>query len=786
MAATADVLAQKLDETHAEIAHVRAQVVAALRALYAGGGGSSEGRGAGVTLDDALRLAAKWTPAAGDGSSELQARVQALSDALVGAVEQLQLGGAAPQARLVHSFTHRERLKRQMAQASAMISLVDKLTHVDRLLGDIDALLDERQLVGAARAVVEAQRLLAALVAEEAAARGGDNQDHTAAQDDNITRLIELQLLRKKSRLVRQLKQIFATAIVWKDGALRVSKARSDAAGGVLSAGGSLPPGADEPLGDFWKACEVTGELPERLKDLAKAVVQHLIKPALRGASASTRVSRDAGSASLKLVRAGDGGSAASPSPAKSEVAQVAAKCSSVVSILYFLHAEVFASDPELMGRLGAFLWKIPGNLEAQLMTLLQEKIPQDAAALSSYRDAVIVGVRELEDKLLAIGFSACVDSQLRSFVQQLQELYAKKRRQSVLSQGRDMMRRGYNDSVKITGATERCNLEASVGSGKKDKGGAGAAAAAVSMAGGVDDVESGAFQVPNYRVSTCAHDVVELAHQTLIEGCTSEPKCASLLFQTSRDLLVLFRAVVPTLYESDIANDPRACMLFHNDCLYASYHMLTVGHLYKHRLPVPLNRTGTMIDMVPAFREAGEKALVAYARAQTDELALGLAVLPAFGDADADAAASRIEDFVKSALYKLNRISSFWREGLPPTVYRKITGLMVTPLASSFVERVIAAPKISASASAQLHHLASLVLECEHLFDSPGQADKHVPSLAKLRRLPLLLSEPLAGVREQFHAGNLNAFRNAELAQLVRSLHRESHEKRELLSLLQ
>lgn len=32
-----------------------------------------------------------------------------------------------------------------------------------------------------------------------------------------------------------------------------------------------------------------------------------------------------------------------------------------------------------------------------------------------------------------------------------------------------------------------------------------------------------------------------------------------------------------------------------------------------------------------------------------------------------------------------------------------------------------------------------------------------------------MVQSEPLAGVREQFHAGNLSAFRNAELTQLVR-----------------
>lgn len=208
----------------------------------------------------------------------------------------------------------------------------------------------------------------------------------------------------------------------------------------------------------------------------------------------------------------------------------------------------------------------------------------------------------------------ACVDCRL----------YATKRRQTILSQGRDLLRRGYNDSVKITGATERCNLDASVGSSKKSKGGGSSAVSADS-----DDVESGAFHVPNYRVSAAAHDVVELAHQTLLEACAAEPTCARLLFQTSRDVLFLFRAVVPTLYASDIANDARAAMLFHNDCLYVAHHMLTIGHQYKPRLPAPLSRIATMVDMVPAFRDASEKALVTFARAQADELAAGVAALP-------------------------------------------------------------------------------------------------------------------------------------------------------------
>jgi len=151
-------------------------------------------------------------------------------------------------------------------------------------------------------------------------------------------------------------------------------------------------------------------------------------------------------------------------------------------------------------------------------------------------------------------------------------------------------MRRGYHDSVLIDGSKEKCSFPCSSSSGKKGKGSVkggpeGSSGGAASMTiGGQDDVEGGCFDMPNYRVSVVARDVVEMAHETLAEACTAEPTSAKLLFQTSRDLLFLFRAVVPTLYADDIANDARASMLFHNDCLYIAHHMLTIGYLYKQR----------------------------------------------------------------------------------------------------------------------------------------------------------------------------------------------------------
>lgn len=216
-------------------------------------------------------------------------------------------------------------------------------------------------------------------------------------------------------------------------------------------------------------------------------------------------------------------------------------------------------------------------------------------------------------------------------------------------------MRGGYNDSVKVIGAKEKCSFVGSSPSdGKKGKSGQKPEVSSTTSTAnnmGQDDIEGGCFDMPNYRVSVVARDVVEMAHETLVEACGAEPMSARLLFQTSRDVLFLFRAIIPTLYAEDIANDPRACMLFHNDCMYIAHHMLTIGYLYKQRcglsnlmhannlqkllilwlcrLPPPLSQTATMIDMVPGFRNTAEKALISYASTLAGEFLSGAAALP-------------------------------------------------------------------------------------------------------------------------------------------------------------
>ncbi|KAK1944842.1 Centromere/kinetochore protein zw10 [Phytophthora citrophthora] len=765
-------LYRKLEKTHDEIVQVRGEVVEALRSFYASS--------SAISVDEAVQIAAKWGashafPMTGDDAdaSDLQEKMRRLNVALLDAVDRLQLdesGEMAPEARLLLSFTQRERLKKQVQQSKTMLTLIEQLTEMDRLLGDVDEAIDQQRFVAAAEGVADVERLVHEL-AEAEKGEGGNTDDR------KIIRVVKLQLLSKKNHLLNQLSKYFACTAVWKDSAMKV--AASVGENEFKSANQSL----EERRSNFWKACEVLDILTPKLKDIAKAVSQYLIKPLLQMPQATLKLMRDDSGVVLKIVAQNASDKAVS---AGNGVTGVQEKCANVVSVLQFVHTELFCGNAELMNQLGDFLWKIPGNLEAQLMNLLQDRIPQDAAALEAYREGLTTAVTNLENTLVAIGFSACSNSQLRGFVEQLSQLHSKKRRQAILSNGRDLMRQGYHDSVKITGATEKCMSIRLEDLRRKAKVIAKEASAQVHH----PPIQVMTIpKVPDYRVTVCAHEVVELAHQTLVEACTSGGSRATLLFQTARDLFFLFRTIVPTLYEDDIGNDPRACMLYHNDCLYITYHMMVIGHLYKHRLPMPLNQTATMVDMVPSFRDAGEQALTSYTTKQMEEIVSGMKALPSLGAIESEYDMERVESFLKGALYKLNGMRSSWYEGLPLAVFNKAMSRMLEPLVKNVVDGILTQTKISENTGAHLHHLLSVLVESESLFASPAQAAKHVPSMTRLSKLSAILAsvsilfmDPLATLRDKLSNGNLDAFSSKELAVLVRSLFRESPEKKAFL----
>ena len=58
-------------------------------------------------------------------------------------------------------------------------------------------------------------------------------------------------------------------------------------------------------------------------------------------------------------------------------------------------------------------------------------------------------------------------------------------------------------------------------------------------------------------------------------------------LYHTARDVVDVFRAIVPTLFGSTINAVPRLALLFHNDCLYIAHSLVAIGHEFRQRYGV-------------------------------------------------------------------------------------------------------------------------------------------------------------------------------------------------------
>lgn len=68
----------------------------------------------------------------------------------------------------------------------------------------------------------------------------------------------------------------------------------------------------------------------------------------------------------------------------------------------------------------------------------------------------------------------------------------------------------------------------------------------------------------------------------------------------------------MPQRHAEALTTLPRLAALFHNDCLLLAHACLgPLVHAYRHKLPAPLNRTATCVDLAPALRSLGEQALL-------------------------------------------------------------------------------------------------------------------------------------------------------------------------------
>lgn len=300
-------------------------------------------------------------------------------------------------------------------------------------------------------------------------------------------------------------------------------------------------------------------------------------------------------------------------------------------------------------------------------------------------------------------------------------------------------------------------------------------------------------FKLHKAAVSDTAQKIMELVRRTMDEAIApyGESLLSALLYRTARDMLDLFRAIIPSTHATEINSLPRTAAVLHNDCVFLAHHCLTLGIEYKERFPEGTDTRGKLlqqacifVDMVPPFRELADKAMGDMLEEQRDQLwelvgarvkLLGQALqsnesLMEWNDA---------ETALKAGLHHLKHLSQGWKPVLSHEVYNSSIGFLVDTMFGLFLDQILSATDITESAC---HFLSSLTSSAMQGVLPMVSTTKHWDRFSAVGRF---MEMSLVDVHVALSHGVFASVTGPELSRLIRATFGDSEKRRGLLKAL-
>lgn len=372
----------------------------------------------------------------------------------------------------------------------------------------------------------------------------------------------------------------------------------------------------------------------------------------------------------------------------------------------------------------------------------------------------------------------------LLNFAASFEEKYVEKRRCTILNQARELLlNNDYHNTVEV-GVDARPNEE--------DK------------RLGLDDGLS-VFKLHKSSVSDTAFKLMKVCRQTMDEAVSQKvvPRDSPLallpptLYRTAREVLDLFRAIIPVTQGNEIASVPRTAAVLHNDCVFLAHNCLTLGLEFKEKFPSVdqddvrgnlLRHACSFVDMVPLFRDLAERSMAKMLDLQAKEIMELVAErIVLFGDSlrsdDIVTEWSEAENAVNAGLYHLRHLVQAWRPVLSYDVLNRSMGYLADILFGLLLDQVSKASDISVNA-------------CQFVSTQFGKATKDVDELLqgdragsrlwdRFRAIGCFMDMSLADINVALADGVFRSVSSPELSKLVKACFDDSPKRKELLRLM-
>ena len=245
----------------------------------------------------------------------------------------------------------------------------------------------------------------------------------------------------------------------------------------------------------------------------------------------------------------------------------------------------------------------------------------------------------------------------------------------------------------------------------------------------GVDvdkDADNAIFQLHRSSVSDTAFKIMALVRKAMDEMVamtsvlSSEERLSRLrptLYRAAREMLSLFRAIIPASHGSEVRHVPRTAALLQNDCIFLAHHCLTLGLEYKELLGEEgqddeqdvrgklLQQTCIFVDMVPLFRELADTSMGDMLDLQKHQLAeiVGARIVYFGQSLPSDESLqewSEAETAMAAGIYHLRHLSQAWKPILSRRVFESSMGYLSDVIFTLYLQQLLGAKGISPSAS--------------------------------------------------------------------------------------
>jgi len=327
-------------------------------------------------------------------------------------------------------------------------------------------------------------------------------------------------------------------------------------------------------------------------------------------------------------------------------------------------------------------------------------------------------------------------------------------------------------------------------------------------------------FELPKCSVSDTANKLIELVRQTMDEAVavsnaflplsssssdgeedaiiTSLDILRPTLYRTAREMLGLFRAIIPSSHRREVINVPRTAAVLHNDSVFIANHCLTLGLEYKEKFPAVdeedsrgklLKQTCVFVDMVPLFRELADSSMGDMLDLQNRQLVdiVGTRITY-FGQSlrsnESLVEWSDAETAIAAGVYHLRHLSQGWKPILAYSVFLRSVGYLIDVLVSLYLKQLTDATSISPSARYFVSALCrKAVVDLSSLLDTP-KPGKYIPEWGRFVAVSKFLeTNRLSDLEQALSSGVFIELGSQELSRLIQAGFPDSSDRHALLA---